>query len=212
MSIERYVRLKENEKIVLIVRRYLFTYAWWGVVLFLLLVGPFFFLFPLLGWGGFGKFIITISLGLGAFCWIRLSFLWKRDCLIITTHRIIDVDQRGFTKRTISEGSYDRISDVSHEITGIMRIALDYGLLRITCGDGSVILRIDNVKNPKEVHHVISEMMSRYLKGNMDTNRSTPLEETVGRLSQEQLETLATAVIARLEDFQVKKKKTADDE
>lgn len=211
MSIERYVRLKENEKIVLVVRRYLFTYFWWVAAIFILLVGPFFFLFPLLRFGGLGKLLITASLLFGAYCWIRLTFLWKRDCLIITTHRLIDVDQRGFTKRTISEAAYDRISDVSHEVTGVLRATLDYGLLRITCGDGSVILRVDNVKNPKEVHHVISEMMSRYLHGDMDSLRNTPLEETVSRLSEEQLETLATTVIARLEEMQVKRKETSDE-
>lgn len=200
MPIEQYIQMKDGEKIVSVVRRYILTYVAWFLIVFILLIAPFFFLFPLLSWGVFGKSVVAGSLMLGVFFWLRLEFIWKRDCLIVTTHRVVDIHQRGFTKRLISESSYDRVSDVSHEVNGMLRVLFNYGTIRITCGDGAVLLTMDRVKNPKAVHHLISEMMTRFFQRSERGGAQTAAQASaLDDLSREQLEALAAALLAKLE-------------
>ncbi len=198
MNVDHYVQLNDHEKIVLVVRRYGLTYALPILGVALLLLGPFFLLIPLLSLGLFGKIVITISLVLGVFYGTRMWFVRQRDCLIVTSHRVVDVHQQGFTQRTISEASYERISDVSHVVKGPLRILLNYGTLRVTCGDGAVVLTMDYVKDPKAVHHTISEIMGRSLRGMMPRHDAISLESELEIMSEQELQRVAQQIIDRL--------------
>ncbi|MEK7647470.1 MAG: PH domain-containing protein [Patescibacteria group bacterium] len=198
MAVDNYIQLNDHEKIVLVVRRYPLTYAGVLIGIGLLLLGPFFLLIPLLKLGLFGKIIIGTSLAFGVFYASRLWFVRQRDCLIITSHRVIDIHQQGFTQRTISEAAYERISDVSHVVRGAMRILFNYGTIRVTCGDGSVVLTMDQVKDPKAVHHTISEIMGRSLRGMMPRHGAVDLEQELEKMSEVELQRVAQQIIDRL--------------
>ncbi len=212
MPIHNYIRLREEEKIVMIVRRWLPTYLMWYVLIFVLLVGPFFFFFPLMRAGTFGKILFGISVIFGVVLWARIWYTWRRDCLVITNVRIIDINQLGFAKRTISEASYERVADVSHLVHGVFHSLFNFGSVKITCGDGSVVLAIDRVKNPKEVHHVISEMMERFFEQLHSRRRrkgSRAMIDQVQGMSTEELEAVASLVLDRLENME---SSTSEDE
>ena len=74
------------------------------------------------------------------------------DVLIITTERVIDVEQKGMFRREASEFSIASIQDVTVEIPGFVATLLRYGTIRIqTAGNQSFtaydIPNIDTVKN-----------------------------------------------------------------
>lgn len=198
MAVDQYVQLNDHEKIVLVVRRYPLTYILPVLGVSVLLLAPFFLLIPLLSLGLFGKILMAISLCSGVFYGSRMWFVRQRDCFIITTHRVVDVHQEGFTQRTISEASYERISDVSHVVKGPVRILLNYGTLRVTCGDGAVVLTMNYVKDPKAVHHTISEIMGRSLRGMMPRHGATALESELEHMSEAELQRVAQQIIDRL--------------
>lgn len=210
MAVDNYIQLNDHEKIVLVVRRYPLTYFWAVLGIALLLLGPFFLLLPLLGLGMFGKILIGVSLFLGVFYASRLWFVRQRDCLIITSHRVIDIHQQGFTQRTISEAAYERISDVSHVVKGALRILLNFGTIRVTCGDGSVVLTMDQVKNPKTVHHTISEIMSRAQRGLMPRHDAGSLETELEQMSEPELQRVAQQIIDRLDAVGVQRRAAGD--
>jgi hypothetical protein len=209
MAVDHYVQLNDHEKVVCIVRRYALTYLPAMIGVSLLLLGPFFLLIPLLSLGMFGKLLIALSLVLGVFYGSRMWFVWQRDCLIITSQRVVDVHQNGFTERTISEALYERISDVSHVVNGPLRILLNYGALRVTCGDGAVVLTMDYVKNPKAVHHTISEIMNRSLRGMMPQHSVDTIEKELDTMSEVELQRIAQQIIDRLGAAQAVRRDTS---
>ncbi len=214
MSAEKFIQLKEDEKIVLMVRRYLLTYFWWYLGIFILLVGPFFFLFPLLGWGKTGKIIFTVSILLGIYYWIKLIFLWKRNCLIITNQRIVDIHQKGFTKRSISGATYEKIADVGHVVKGGFASIFKYGSLVITCGGGSVKLNFHKIHKPQHVHDVINEMIEKYFnaKGYHRKRGKSIMTDEIKRMSEDELEAVASIVLTQIEKNKHNQENNSEDE
>src|SRR3989344_929843 len=74
------------------------------------------------------------------------------DVWIVTTERIIDVEQQGMFRRTASEFPIINIQDVTIEIPGFTATLLHYGTIRIqTAGNQSFVAydipRVDTAKN-----------------------------------------------------------------
>jgi uncharacterized membrane protein YdbT with pleckstrin-like domain len=73
------------------------------------------------------NFATSVSL---LFLWIYIFLIWIDyyfDVWIITTERIINIEQRGLFKRVISELDLSRIQDVTSDVTGFFPTLLDYG-------------------------------------------------------------------------------------
>lgn len=85
--------------------------------------------------------LITLALALylmGLFAYALLVWLdYYLDVWIITTQRIIDIEQRGLFRREISEISLERVQNVTVEIPGFLATVLEFGNLKIqTAGAG----------------------------------------------------------------------------
>jgi len=64
------------------------------------------------------------------------------DMWIITTKRIIDIEQRGLFSREISEIPLIHIQDITMEVRGIVRTFLKFGTIRIqTAGEREFTVR-----------------------------------------------------------------------
>lgn len=163
MSIESKIKLKEQERIISAIRRYGLTFFWQWLLVAILFAVPFFFMFWLFrhDWWGMTLFFTPICLGL--FFIMRILFLWKRNILIITTHRIVDIHQEGFFEQTISDVPYDQIEDVMGKIRGFFGTIFRYGNVNIQTGSGKVKIIIDRVKQPTFIQQEINEMRERYL-------------------------------------------------
>ncbi|MCX6781110.1 MAG: PH domain-containing protein [Candidatus Magasanikbacteria bacterium] len=140
MAITDSVELKSGENILREVRRYpLVDFGKYSLA-FVLMIAPFFFLFPLMklhGWGIAGGAIIFLS---GLIIFTRTLFLWFHNVFVVTSCRIIDFDQRGFFERVVSQSSLDQIQDVSFHIHGAAQTFFRYGDVNIKTGWGSVEL------------------------------------------------------------------------
>lgn len=87
------------------------------------------------------KALITFGLAiylLGLMAYALLRWLdYYLDVWIITTQRIIDIEQRGLFNREISEISLERVQNVTVEIPGFLATVLKFGNLKIqTAGAG----------------------------------------------------------------------------
>ncbi|KKQ27414.1 MAG: hypothetical protein US42_C0009G0004 [Candidatus Magasanikbacteria bacterium GW2011_GWC2_37_14] len=163
MSIEKKINLKKDEKIVNVVRRYGLTFFWEFIVVLFLFVVPFFFMFWLFrhSWWGIG--IFSASLLLGLIILIKIIFLWKKNVLILTTHRLVDFDRRGFFEQIISDIPYDQIEDVHGKVKGIAQTIFKYGNVNIQTGEGQVLVTVDRVKNPVFLGQQINRLREYYL-------------------------------------------------
>ena len=98
MGFERKLNLKEGERVRKVLTRYWITYfpTWLGITI---LVGvPFFFMFWLFNHGRWGQALFFIPVTLGLLWLVRTLVVWKKNVLVVTTDRLIDIDQRGILK------------------------------------------------------------------------------------------------------------------
>jgi uncharacterized membrane protein YdbT with pleckstrin-like domain len=164
------IQLGEGEEILTIVRRHWFSLAVEGFVIVLTFSALF------VGLGIFDSVVIsnsrvdassaTFSLSLftlsfvGLFLWMRFFSAWSDhwlDAWVITNKRVIDIEQRGFFRRTISSFPLDRIQDVTCDTSGVIAMWLHFGDVRIQTASISDDLIMRQVGFPEEVkEHIVT--------------------------------------------------------
>lgn len=160
MNVSKIMELRSGEAVLRVVRHYGLTFLPKGVFAFILFAVPFFFLLPILSWGRIGDGVLVALLLFALWYSLRVLNEWYWNAFIITTKRVVDVDQHGFFRRTVSEAPYEKIQDVSHAIKGIWATMFGYGTVVVQTAGTNVNLELPSVKDPKSVHHLITETAS----------------------------------------------------
>jgi hypothetical protein len=143
------LKLRENEKVLLSLHKH------WIIIAERLLTGFFLLAFPLpasfliryinLGieniWPYFWFFSVLYMMLVSLF--IFLAWLdYYLDVWIITTERIIDIEQHGLFKREVSEFMLSRVQDVTIQIPNMLAMMLKYGNIDIqTAGERSFSIK-----------------------------------------------------------------------
>jgi uncharacterized membrane protein YdbT with pleckstrin-like domain len=166
MSIHNIVRLKDQENVVGVIRHYPLVYVFRMSLALVLVAAPFFFMIPLFALRPFGLpvglVLFSLSILIGLYLAARYFMVWYWNAFVLTNFRVIDVDQRGLFDRTVSEAMYDRIQDVSYQVKGVWGTMLHYGTVVIQTAGATTNLELFFAHDPKEIHHVITELMSAY--------------------------------------------------
>jgi uncharacterized membrane protein YdbT with pleckstrin-like domain len=103
--------------------------------------------------------------------WIMGFMFWTDyflDIWVITSERIIDVEQHGLFRREISVFSLDKIQDKTHEVTGLLATILNYGDVKIQTAGSNGKFCIKGIPNPAYVNAKIGEAIIMYKKNNRD--------------------------------------------
>lgn len=162
---------KENEKIVLLLRRHPFTIfskvVFWVIVA---LLPPVFNGF-LVSNNILGDFfsdsviwpIVLLALSIYyLFVWVLIFYSYVDyylDVWIITTHRIINIEQEGLFDRVISEQELYRVQDITSEVKGILPTLINYGTVYIQTAAEQERFTFKQVPNPTEVARKITKMV-----------------------------------------------------
>jgi uncharacterized membrane protein YdbT with pleckstrin-like domain len=102
--------------------------------------------------------LVCVIVAFGIF--FEKYYNYAQGMLIITSQRVLNVEQKGFFKRRIIETDVNKIQDVSSNVSGVMRIFLKFGDLVIrTAGgsQGSEII-IKNIPHPYDVQQIIANI------------------------------------------------------
>lgn len=83
------------------------------------------------------------------------------DIWIITTHRVIDIEQHGLFGRTTSELLLDRVQDVSSEVKGFIHTIFDYGNVHVQTAGERERFVFEKVPHPVHVSKRILELAER---------------------------------------------------
>jgi membrane protein YdbS with pleckstrin-like domain len=160
MNVAKIVKLKDDERVLRVVRNHWIVYlpGWAGG--FLLMATAFFLMMPLFTSGTGGVVAFALLNAIGLLVAVRTLVVWHWNAFVVTSHRVVDVDQRGFFSRTVSEATYDKVQDVSYAIKGVLGTLLRYGTVELQTAGTSVNLELPHVHDPKDVHHLITESMS----------------------------------------------------
>lgn len=115
-------------------------------------------------------FLPLATLGASAyylFVWLLLFFNfidYYLDLWIITTERIIDIEQRGFFSRTISEQKISNIQDVTSEIKGVIPTLLKFGYLYIQTAAAKERFVFEDVPDPDGLRDIIIKLTEDHKK------------------------------------------------
>ncbi len=208
MNIENVIKLKDDEKVLRIVRGYWLVQTPRALLAFSAVAVPFFLMYPLFSAGRWGVAGFVVSVFAGTVYALRLLYLWFWNAFLVTNHRVIDVDQRGFFSRTVSEATYDKIQDVSFTVHGVWGTMFGFGKLDLQTAGSSANLELAHVKDPKEMHHLITETMGAF-RGT--SAAPSGRDEKVGALLEAASELKDAEARAFLVSLQEAMKKTRDD-
>jgi uncharacterized membrane protein YdbT with pleckstrin-like domain len=139
------LNLYEDEKIILVIRKHWFVMVR-TVITFAVLLGLPSMIFSVLPFFTAGLDVKAVNSSANFFLVLYLMgiilflfLLWTDyylDMWIITTARIIDIEQHGLFNREISEIPLNHVQDVTLEIKGIIETFLKFGTIRIqTAGE-----------------------------------------------------------------------------
>jgi len=96
--------------------------------------------------------------------WAKLFSVWTDyylDIWIVTSNRVVNIDQKGLFNREVSTLQIERIQDVTFEINGIVATILGFGDVHVqTAGEKEEFL-IKGISNPEGV--------KRKILGHIDT-------------------------------------------
>lgn len=158
LSVYRLPHQIDGEKIIDVVRRDLVILINRFLLCFILIVLPGLMLIMLLNMypgilQGQTSFALLVLSASGYFIFIWLFFFFNfidyyLDIWIITSERIIDVQQHGFFSRVIAEHRLDRIQDVTSEVHGILPTVFKYGEVYVQTAGAKHRFKFHQVPQP----------------------------------------------------------------
>lgn len=96
------------------------------------------------------------------FVWVFFFFSfidYYLDVWIITNQRIIDIEQRGFFSRVISEQKLFRVQDVTSETHGVFSTMLNFGYVYIQTAGAKSRFIFEDVPDPNGVRDTIIKLV-----------------------------------------------------
>lgn len=161
---------RQNEEIILFLRRHwlILVFKLIPAVFFLaILVTIFFLKANLLVFFSLESAVFDLFLAsLWMFFWSLLFILWidyYLDVWIVTDQRVINIEQLGLFRRSISELELSKIQDVTSEVTGVIPTLFNYGFVFIqTAGEKERFL-FQQVAGPVRVKNIIMQLQKEAL-------------------------------------------------
>ena len=96
--------------------------------------------------------------------WIYSFLIWVDyyfDIWIITTERIVNIEQKGMFTRKVSELRYNKIEDITTEVIGFLPTVINFGDVRIQTAAEKTEFCFRTVSDPYHVKNVIMELQKK---------------------------------------------------
>ncbi len=201
-QLEDVLQLKEGENVVRLTRRHVLTLAPGLILALLLIVLPFFLLFPLFGLGVVGVVMFAAAVLIGIGVAYRSVMLWDADVLILTTHRLVDVDQKGLFTRNVTEAQLSNIQDVSWSKKGFWQTIFRMGSVQVQTAGSSSNIEAVHVSEPQRLAEFLNDLRHQTTpkKAIVDPEKYEKLKTIQAMLqgfSLEELERIETILKAR---------------
>ncbi len=174
--------LKDKEEIIEVCRTYGLFLVLPVALGLILALGPWFFFVRLYDFGLAGLIAFVIVQTVGWLIIIKTVYIWRRNLLVVTTLRIIDVNQKSIFNRIISEVGYDMMQNVTYEVNGVLATLLNYGnMIFETIGSDTAYV-FKRIKNPVRIQNVVIEAKAESLRFGMD--KVSGILQTLPNLSE----------------------------
>jgi membrane protein YdbS with pleckstrin-like domain len=118
--------------------------------------------------------------------WIFFFVKWTDyylDVWLATNKRIIDIEQKGFFNREVTECSYERVQDVTVEIRGIIASLLNFGEVHVQTAGADREIIIKGVSRPNRLRDFISREHDQVLnKRHLEWQETSTMRERARQL------------------------------
>jgi uncharacterized membrane protein YdbT with pleckstrin-like domain len=169
LELAQLIRMKPQEKVIFFLRRHFFAFVaelLYMAVLSLVPIGGYVAvanLWPklLIGSMSFPSLVLLTS-AYYLIVWLFFigSFVdYYLDAWVVTTQRVLNVEQQGIFARTISELDLGRVQDVTSEIRGVIPSIFNYGHVYIQTAGGRERFVFEQVYRPHEIRKRILELV-----------------------------------------------------
>jgi hypothetical protein len=165
------LKLETDETIVRYVRKHWFIlFARTVGVIFSAIIPPIFLFAGLIGAESVPNLVADTSelYGPAAFfsavwlliMWMTLFGIWTDyylDAWVVTTKRVIAIDQQGFFKRQVASFRLERLQNITVEIDGIIATFLNYGRIKADTASHAETFVINGIPDPRGIKALIQE-------------------------------------------------------
>ena len=169
MRLDRLPNQRPDERVVLFLRRHWFAILSIATAFTLLTSVPlllgWFFWDTVQGWTEqevLGPIIVIIGsiyfLSVWLFAFLEFTDYYL-DTWIITSERIINIEQQGLFNRTASELDLASVQDTTAEIRGIWQTLFTYGNVFVQTGGEKARFHFKNIDNPEHVKELINALV-----------------------------------------------------
>ena len=159
MSIKN-LKLRENEKVIETISHHPIVVIPHIVISFLILVLDFFLMYFLFLQGWWGVALFTSVIILVAFYVLRLVFLYRKNCFVLTNQRLIDFEQSGFFEKFVNEFPYSKIKQAKSVVKGIAPTIFKYGNLKLVLGGDVGSFELYKIADPGHWQDLINKQLS----------------------------------------------------
>jgi len=112
-----------------------------------------------IAWQTFGILGLCIYSLVGLLLLMTLFTDYYLDTWIVTTERIVNIEQLGLFSRVISTLHLNQIQDVTAETNGFFETIFTYGNVRIQTAGSTERFHFKNIDNPEDVKNTIVQLV-----------------------------------------------------
>lgn len=165
----RFETQKEDEEILLLLRRHWITNLDWILFSLLLLALPLFLFSSISFLDAWPEYIPKGYMAVAFVFWylatlgfILIEFLmWYFNVSIVTDERVIDIDFYNLLYKKFSSTRLDRVEDVTFRLGGFARAFFDFGDVYVQTAGTEINFEFLAVPHPEQVVRIIVEIMGR---------------------------------------------------
>ncbi len=108
---------------------------------------------------------VFIGLPIGLYIGATAYFTWYNSVTLLTTDRLITLDQKSWFSRDLSETPLNRIVSVTHSINGPIASILNFGKISIrSSGASTDEIALTTIANPMAIQQTIITQMKQALE------------------------------------------------
>ena len=102
---------------------------------------------------------VFATLGIVAAYWFYHWVGWFYTVYVVTTSRLIEIMQRGFFNRKVSEYGLDKVQNVNYHIKGFQAVLFSFGDITAQTYVGDVVMK--TIYHPVHIHAQLIDILRR---------------------------------------------------
>ena len=153
--------LRDNEKILKVVRHappVIFPHVF---ICFLILILDFFLMYYLFLQGWWGVVLFGGVVAVVAFYVLRTVFLFRANRFVVTNRRIVDVEQVGVFEKFINEFSFAKVIEAKATVKGVWPTIFHYGDLHLSLRDDLGAYELYKIPAPLELQNMLNGLIEQ---------------------------------------------------